>query len=152
VRVCLTSANSVERDACLTSPVSGAYRFYGLPADSYKIAFSATAAEIPDEGAKADAYPTQWWQGATSFATATPISITPPAIVSGIDAALGPPPVAPVVPPAVVPPPGAKKVKPKPKPPLRCRKHFAKRKVHGKVKCVRIHKIVRHKHHHQKSA
>jgi hypothetical protein len=151
VRVCITRADSVEQFACLTSPASGAYLFYGLPGGSYKVAFSATASEIPDEATKVDAYPTIWWQGASSFATATPIAITPPGIVSGIDAALGPPPAAPVAPPAVVPTPPVKK-KVKPKPPLRCRKGFVKRKVHRKVKCVRIHKIVRHKHRHKKSA
>lgn len=149
VRVCVTLANTVEQFACLTSPASGAYQFYGLPSGSYKVAFSATAAEIPDREAKVDAYPTVWWQAASSFATASPIAIVPPAIVSGVDGALGPPPVAPVVPPPVVQPPVVKKVAPKP---LRCRKHFAKRKVHGKVRCVRTHKIVKHKHRHKKSA
>lgn len=150
VRVCVTLANSVEQFACLTSPTSGAYQFYGLPSGSYKVAFSATAAEIPDEEAKVDAYPTVWWNGATSFATASPIAITPPAIVSGIDGALGPPPVVQVVTPTVLPTtPIQKKVAPKP---IRCRKGFAKRKIHGKVRCVRTHKVIRHKHRHKKSA
>jgi hypothetical protein len=151
VRVCLTDAGSTERFACLTSPASGAYRFYGLPQGSYKVAFSPTATEIPDEGAKADAYPTQWWQGASSFATATPIAITPPAVVGGIDGALGPPPVAPVVPPVVIPPaPVATKVPSHPKPLSRCRKGFVRHKVHGKPRCVRRHQPAKHRHRHKK--
>lgn len=149
VRVCLTEAGSVERFACLTSPASGAYRFYGLPAGSYKVAFSPAANEIPDKSPIVDAYPTQWWQGASSFATATPIAITPPAIVSGIDGALGPPPV--VTPPPVVPPaPVVKKKAPTKPKPLKCRHGFTKRKVHGKAKCVRRHKAAKHKRHHKK--
>lgn len=152
VRVCITQASSTEHFACLTSPASGAYRFYGLPSDSYKVAFSATAAEIPDEGAKVDAFPTQWWQGAASFATATPIAITPPGVVSGIDGALGPPPVAPVVPPAApVVAPVVKKAPTKPRQ-LKCHKGFVKRKVHGKPRCVRRHKQAKHKPHHKASA
>jgi hypothetical protein len=152
VRVCVTRADSVEQFSCLTSPASGAYRFYGLPNGSYKVAFSATADEIADEKAIVDAYPTQWWQGAGSFAAATPIAITPPAIISGIDGALGPPPVAPVTPPPVVPTaPVGKKVVTKPKP-LKCHKGFAKRKVHGKPRCVRRHRPVKHKAPHKKSA
>ncbi len=151
VRVCLTEAGTVERFACLTSPASGAYRFYGLPRGSYKVAFSPAANEVPDEHPIVDAYPTQWWQGANSFVTATPIAITPPGIANGIDGALGPP-AAVVTPPVVVPTTSpTKKVVTKPKP-LKCRHGFVKRKVHGKAKCVRLHKAAKHKKkHHKKS-
>jgi carboxypeptidase family protein len=147
VRICVTEASSVEVSTCLTSPASGGYRFYGLPPGSYKVAFSPAPGEVRDKSPIADAYPTQWWQGAGSFATATPIAITPSAIVNGVDGALGPPPVvtAPVVPPAPV----KKKVPRKPKP-LKCRHGFIKRKVHGKAKCVRRHKAAKHKRHHKK--
>jgi hypothetical protein len=153
VRVCLIEAEFAESLGCLTTPASGAYRFTRIWAGKFKIVFSATPEEGFDEGAKVDAYPTQWWQGAASFATATPITITPPAVVGGIDAALGPPPVPPVVPPVVVPPaPVVKKAPAKPKPLLKCKKGFAKHKVHGKPKCVRVHKAAKHKHRHKKSA
>jgi hypothetical protein len=154
VRVCLTRAATVEQPLCLTSPASGAFRFYGLPRDSYKVVFSPAANEVPDEAPIVDTYPTQWWQGASSFATATPIVVTPPGIVSGIDGALGPPPAAVVTPPVVAPttPPTVKKVTTTEPRLLKCRHGFAKRKVHGKAKCVRVHKAAKHKRRHKKSA
>jgi hypothetical protein len=158
VRVCLTEAEFLESLGCLTTPASGGYRFTGIWNGSFKVVFSAEASEIQDPAAKVDAYPTQWWQGAASFATATPMAITPPAVVSGVDAALGPPPAV-VTPPTTVTTTTVTKAvtKPKSKPgseakskPLKCRKGFVKRKVHGKPRCLRLHKAVRHKRHHKK--
>ncbi len=149
VRVCLSEAELLEPLGCLTTPASGGYRFTGIWRGSFKVVFSAAANEFPDGHPIVDAYPTQWWQGASSFATATPIAITPPAIVEGVDGALGPPPT--VTPPVVVPPTRVVKKKALKKPkPLKCRHGFTKRKVHGKAKCVRRHKAVKHRHGHQK--
>jgi hypothetical protein len=152
VRVCLTEAQTVERFVCLTSPASGAFRFYGLPSGSYKVAFSAAAGEVPDEEAIVDSYPSQWWNRASSFATATPIAITAGGVVDGIEGALGPPPPAVVTPPTALPTLPATKPVPKKQPRLRCRHGFTKRKVHGKAKCVRRQKPAKHKRHHKKSA
>jgi hypothetical protein len=152
VRVCLVEAAFLESLGCLTSPASGAYRFYGLRNESYKIVFSAEANEIEDPEAKVDAYPTQWWNGQATFAAAIPIPITPPATVSGVDGSLGPPPATPVTPitPPTTTPPVSKQPTTKPKPKvLTCRKGFAKRKVRGKSKCVRLHKAPKHKRHHK---
>ncbi|OJU85304.1 MAG: hypothetical protein BGO11_17370 [Solirubrobacterales bacterium 70-9] len=150
VRVCLVEAEVPETLGCLTSPASGAYRFLGLWNAGYKVVFSAEPKEIFDQHPVVDAYPTQWWQGAGVFATATPIAITPPAIVTGIDASLGPPPAAIVTPsPTTTAPLPVKKVVKKP---LKCRKGFAKRKVCGKARCVRVHKAPKHKHRHKKKS
>ena len=148
VRVCLTEAEFLETWACLTSPPSGLYGFIGLPAGSYKVVFSAGASDFPDPKPIVDSYPTQWWNGASTFATATPIAITPPTIVDGADAALGPPPVVPVTLPPVLPvtSPIKKKVVRKP---LKCHKGTVKRKVRGKTKCVIRHKPPKHKRHHK---
>lgn len=148
VRVCLTEAEFLEQWACLTSPASGLYGFIGLPQGSYKVAFSAAGNEFPDPEPIVDAYPTQWWKGASAFATATAIAVTPPAIVDGVDAALGPPPVPPVTPVSVLP---TTPVKTKPlTKPIKCRKGTVKRKVHGKTRCVRRHKAAKHKPPHKK--
>ncbi|HKZ13244.1 MAG TPA: carboxypeptidase-like regulatory domain-containing protein [Solirubrobacterales bacterium] len=152
VRVCLVESAFLESLGCLTSPASGGYRFYGLRNEAYKIVFSAEANDIEDPEAKVDAFPTQWWNGQATFAAATPIPVTPPGTVSGIDGSLGPPPAKPVVPttPPASPPPVSKQVPTKPKPKvLKCRKGFAKRKVRGKAKCVRLHKAAKHKRHHK---
>ena len=146
VRVCISEAEFLERLGCITTPASGGYRFTGLWRESFKVVFSAAPGEFPDPKAIADPYPTQFWKGAATFATATPIAITPPAIVSGVDAALGPPPV--VLPPTPPVAPVTKVVK-KPKP-LVCRKGFVKRKFHRKARCVRRHKAAKHKRHHKK--
>jgi Carboxypeptidase regulatory-like domain len=152
VRVCLVESAFLESLGCLTSPASGGYRFYGLRNEAYKIVFSAEANEIEDPEAKVDAYPTQWWNGKATFAAATPIPVTPPGSVSGVDGSLGPPPAQPVIPTTPpAPPPVSKQVTTKPKPKvLKCRKGFAKRKVRGKAKCVRLHKAAKHKRRHKK--
>jgi hypothetical protein len=69
--------------------------------------------------------------------------------VTGIDADLGPgPPPAPVVnPPVVVPPPTASKPKPK-----RCKKGYRKKRVHGKVRCVKKKRVRHHRHGHGRPA
>jgi Carboxypeptidase regulatory-like domain len=144
VRVCLTEAEFLESLGCLTTPASGAYRFFGIWNGDFKIVFSAEANEFPDSGAIKDAYPTQWWKGATSFTTATPIAITPPATVSGIDAALGPPP-------AVITPPSTPAKTPAEVPvkkkALKCKHGLVKRKVRGKARCVKLHKLTHHRRH-----
>ncbi|MBS1892082.1 MAG: carboxypeptidase regulatory-like domain-containing protein [Actinobacteria bacterium] len=157
VEVCITEASEAWELGCLKTPVSGGYRFTGLWNESFKIVFSPEAAEL--EGPEAsenspDAYPTQWWNAQPSFATAVPIAIAPPAIVSGIDGSLGPGPVV-VTPPApATSAPAATTVvmpKPKPKPkPLRCKRGFVKKKLKGKaVHCVKRHKPARHHRRHR---
>ena len=150
VRVCVTEAEFLETLGCVTTSASGGYRFTGFWPGTVKIVFSAEATEFPDQRAVADAYPTQWWNGASTFATATPIQTAPPAIISGIDASLGPP-ASPVVPAPVVPVTPVSKAIKKPKP-LKCRKGAVKRKLHGKVRCVRRHTATKHRHRHKKPA
>ena len=101
--MCVTESAYPEALGCMTTAASGTYRFIGAWADTFKVAFSADSTEILDEGAISDPYPTQWWNGQPTFATATPIAVTPPAIISGIDAALGPPPAVVTPPPSVAP-------------------------------------------------
>jgi hypothetical protein len=154
VEVCVTEATETWALGCLKTPTSGAYRFTGLWNASFKVVFSPEASDLEEGqelGIVPDAFPTQWWNGQPNFAAATPIAITPPALVGGIDGSLGPGPV--VAPPAPAPPspPAATIVKPKPKP-LKCKRGFVKKTVKGKpARCVKRHKPKRHHHkHHSK--
>jgi hypothetical protein len=150
VEVCVTEADSTWSDGCLKTQPSGRYRFLGFPTGTYKVVFSPEANEIEDSEffeLPVDGFPTQWWSGQTSFATATPILVTAPAVVENIDGSLGPGPmVAPQ--PAPLTPPATMVVKPKLKP-LSCHKGQIKRKFKGKARCVKRPKPKRHhrKHH-----
>jgi hypothetical protein len=169
VEVCLTEAARLGFPTCLQTPASGLYGFFGLPSGSWKVVFSPALRDVySEEFARFeeeeltpaelapwnDSFPTQWWNAQASFATATPIAVTAPAITEGIDATLGTPPPAltipPVAPAAVIPgpPTGSKPVKvakaePKRRP-LKCKRGFVKRKLRGKARCVKAHKRARH--------
>ncbi|HVW48151.1 MAG TPA: carboxypeptidase-like regulatory domain-containing protein [Solirubrobacterales bacterium] len=147
VLVCATAATSSVPLACLRTPSSGAYRFTGIWAGSFKVAFSPELKDLygPERVAEAealereeavagfwpDAYPTQWWSGQTTFDAATPIVISPPGVVGDIDDSIGPPAVAPAAPGTA---PVVKKSV------LKCRRGFVKRKVRGKQRCLKRHK------------
>jgi hypothetical protein len=162
VEVCITEATETWPLGCLKTPASGAYRFTGLWNSSFKVVFSPEASELEEGqelGIVPDAFPTQWWNGQPTFAAATPIAITPPAVVGGIDASLGPgpvvtsPPVAAAPSPAPAPssPPTAVVVKPKPKPLLKCKRGFVKKTVKGKpARCVKRHKPKKHHRNHHR--
>jgi hypothetical protein len=149
VEVCITTAEEAWALGCLKTPASGGYRFTGVWKDSFKVVFSPEAGELENgklEKLPVDPWPTVWWSGQASFATATPIAMTPPAVITGIDGSLGPGPiVAPPLPPALAPV-VKKVVKPKP---LKCKRGFVKKKLKGKARCVKRHKAKRHhgKHH-----
>jgi hypothetical protein len=151
VDVCLTEATETYPLACIVTPATGAYRFYGVWSGTFKVAFSPEASEL-EEGEywelAPDAFPTQWWNGQPTFAAATPIAVGPGGTAAGIDGSLGPGPVAP---PVVTPPstsaPAPVAVAPQPKPqPLKCRKGFAKKTAKGRTRCVKLkrHKPKRH--------
>jgi hypothetical protein len=140
VQVCVTMASSPTPLGCVHTPSSGAYRFMRVWPGSYKVVFSPEP--LGTEGP--DSFPTQWWGGQSTFATAAPIEIAPPAIVNNVDAYLVPPlaPVTPITAPA-------------PKKPLKCKRGFVKRKVHGKQRCVKRHKAKpkpNNRHHRRHSA
>jgi hypothetical protein len=92
---------------------------------SYKVVFSPEPSGLGGP----DSFLTQWWGGQSTFAAAAPIEITPPAVVDNIDASLVAPPLAAPAPPIVK------------KPVLKCKRGFLKRKVHGKQRCVKRHKV-----------
>jgi hypothetical protein len=140
VQVCVTTASSPTPLGCVRTPASGAYRFMRVWPGSYKVVFSPE----PSGTEGPNSYPTQWWGGQSTFAAASTIEITPPAIVNNIDASL----IAPSTPAPATPitTPVAKK-------PLKCKRGFVKRKIHGKPHCVKRHKPKpRHRHHRRHQA
>jgi hypothetical protein len=126
VQVCVTMAASPMTLGCLRTPSSGAYRFTRVWPGSFKVVFSPE----PTGNTGSDSFFTQWWGGQPTFETATPIAITPPQIVTGIDASLVSP-----EPPSTTPSPAPVVTKPV----LKCKRGFVKRKVHGKQRCVKRH-------------
>jgi hypothetical protein len=153
VRVCLTEAEVFASLACLTTPSSGIYRFTAVWPGHFKVVFSAAAGEFPDATPITDAYTTQWWNGQPTYGTAAPIAVVSKGTVSPVDASLTPiagagsgttmsDPSAstPAPPPVAVAAARASSKLPK------CRTGYARRKVKGKVRCVKRQK------HHKKTA
>lgn len=131
VMVCANEQEPGEHQACAWTDSSGNYAIRSIPAGTYLVAFEL---EYMPFGLIAD----QWWQGAATITEATPIAIAPPETRSGIDGQvreLFPKPKPDPIQVSIIPrPPG-----PKP-PPRKCKKGFHKKKVKGKVRCVRKHK------------
>src|SRR4029077_5995286 len=88
---------------------------------------------------------TQWYDGASTEADAARISIVPPQAKAAVDARLiGTNPH--IKPPSVVV--TLIEVPAQQPNPLKCKKHFHRKKVKGKVRCVKIHKKHHpHRHH-----
>ena len=95
--------------ACVNTPASGGYRFFGVWTGLFKVVFSPELADLygaeaarlteanfdTEPGAWAafhDAYPTSWFSGRSSFAAADPIGVVAPGTVTGIDGLVGSPP------------------------------------------------------------
>lgn len=152
VIVCLSKAAAVQPLGCLKTGSSGAYRFYGIWTESFKVVFSPEVGELFssseyefEPGEWADPYPTQWWNQQSSFAAATPIAMTAGQTVSGIDGLLTPPPTQ-TVPPVTTTPTKPVSTQVKKVTTVKCRRGFVKRKVKGKARCVKRSAVVRHGH------
>jgi hypothetical protein len=138
--VCARQAVTGTIYGCAESGGSGQYAIEGLPAGTYKVWFS------PDVPSVIDDYFQQYYSGAANFALATPVTVAPPAVTSGIDARLvsrKAPPAAPAPKPSTPPP-----ATPKPKAKKHCRKGKKAVKAKGKTRCVKVHhKRHRGRHH-----
>src|SRR6185312_4953215 len=147
---CLTESAEFAALACLTTPTTGLYRFIAIWPGSFKVVFSAAAADFPDANPIADAFSTQWWSGQSTYAMAAPIVVAPPATISGVDASLTPTPIvttpttpttATTTPATSAPAPAAVAVSAaKTTRKLKCKSGYAKRKVKGKLRCVKLKK------------
>jgi hypothetical protein len=147
IPVCSIDANTGQLWTCTGTEPNGEYTLPFLSKGQYKVVFSIDfnewfGEEVFEE--EDDGFPTEFWDNQTTLSAANVIPLTTGQAVGGIDAQLGSPstPPAPVVtPPATVSPPPATPRKRK------CRKGFKKKRVKGKVRCVkRRHR--RHGHHH----
>jgi hypothetical protein len=144
VRVCSIDATIGKLTICTWTNEKGNYGIRSLPAGAYKVVFSPEMWEFfPGEGfpgEEDDGFPTQFWSSQPTLAAANVLSLGIGSDAGGINARLGSPAVA--TPPTVVPPrtnPPARKRK-------KCRRGFRKKKVKGKVRCVKVRK---HKKRHQ---
>jgi len=141
--VCVRDAVAGEIRRCARTDASGRYSVGGLDSGSYKVLFSPDVAELADD------YVQQYYSGASTFAQATPLALTAPAVLTGIDARLvsRKAPVATVTPPAVTPP--RTNSSGGPKKPV-CKKGKRLVKVKGRKRCVKVHRKHRHRRHHAK--
>ncbi len=145
---------------CAETSADGQYAITGLATGSYKVSFEAINYEEGfEEAVSEEEFATQYYDSKASRANAVLVSVTAggPAVIS-IDAEMvegptGPEPeggagaaagggaaggpsvgVVPPAPPLLLAPPR------KPVGPVRCKKGFDKKKVHGKMRCVRVRK------------
>lgn len=139
IEVCLWRPNGPASPEyvqnCTRTDGSGNYAIRSLPADTYDVVFSREGSAWTE-----DSFGEQWWKGVDSAAQAIPLTVAPPATISGIDAQLVD--NAPVYPNldnpgaggngTVAPsPPAARKASRK------CKKGFHRKLVKGKKRCVR---------------
>jgi hypothetical protein len=132
VTVCVEAVAPDKGEACDATDADGSYAITGIPAGTYLVAFGVES--LPAGGRTV----AQWWNGASSRATGTPITMAPPQIFTGINAQPGASSAgskphngggAIIVPgPQATPPPELI--------PLRCKKGHRWRKVHGVKRCV----------------
>ena len=143
IRVCSIDATINKLTVCTWTNEKGNYGIRSLPAGTYKVVFSPEMWEwFPGEafpGEEDDGFPTQFWSSQSTLAAANVLSLSSGSDTGGIDARLGAPLTA--TPPTIVPP--------RTNPPVRkrkkCRRGFRKKKVKGKVRCVKVRKHKRHK-------
>lgn len=79
---------------CKRTNGGGAYSIGRLEGGGYKVLFSVELREyidaLPPFKPEEDGYPTQYWNNGTSWSSADVLTLTAPAVVTGIDARLGP--------------------------------------------------------------
>lgn len=126
---------------CVNTSSAGRYRVFGLPSGSYKVVFSPDFKQLLGQAlfeGENDGYPTQYYNGQSTLTAADVLGLPLGGSVDGIDAHL-----APSLPPAARPPTTVRKLPIRK--PRRCRHGTRRKKIHGKVRCVRAHSH-RHKH------
>ncbi|HET9198461.1 MAG TPA: carboxypeptidase-like regulatory domain-containing protein [Solirubrobacterales bacterium] len=127
VEVCAWEV-ALEAGRCTLSEPSGEYGIGGLIAGTYKVEF------FPYEP-----FEIQFWDHASSWEAADALSLEAGELASGINGDLlgGPPPP---VPPVVTPPPAPPVAVPAAPRRKHCKKGFRKKRVKGKVRCVKVKK------------
>jgi hypothetical protein len=140
IRVCSIYAPTGQLWICGWTRESGDYSIRFHSAGDYKAVFSPELREFfPGAEPEGDGYPTEFWDNQTTLAAANLIPLSPGQTAGGINAMLGAPPAPP---PAVT---------PVVKPPIvhkhRCRRGFKKKRIKGKVRCVKVRKHRKHRKH-----
>jgi hypothetical protein len=152
IEVCVVKASNGGLAGCMGTGEDGSYAFDRLPPRDYKVVFSPDFSELFGEEIEQedDGFQTQFWDAQTTSATADTISLAAGQAVAGIDARLlsslltfqaqsseGGATVTTDLPTATVPPavPAAETKAPAPR--KLCRKGLVRRKVKGKVRCLR---------------
>jgi Carboxypeptidase regulatory-like domain len=138
IEVCAIEVGGEEFAYCSETEPGGWYTVGGMPSGEYKVVFSPEhRRDDPERSAVEDGFAAEYYEGAISRAQAETFSLTAPTTRSGVDATLvnkfsvtsgstsphGSPVVWPGAP---------------PRPSLRCAKHFKKKWVKGKPRCVKI--------------
>jgi hypothetical protein len=143
IRVCALGATGGQIRGCAPSELDGVYSIAGLPLGSYVLAF---AVDEKEDGLvlHPDGYVRQYYDHKISFAAANLLGSPVPTVFTGIDAelTLGPE----IWPEEIAPPPPnpptatSRPVRPSHPRKRTCRRGFHKKKVKGKVRCVKKHR------------
>ena len=136
IRVCSIDASTDMPLTCTWTNGKGNYFLRLLTDGGYKVAFSPELREFfPEWGPEDDGFPTEFWDNQPTLAAASSIGLATGQSVGGVNAQLG----TPMAPPVLTPPPAAK---PPIAPPRKrkCRRGFRKKRIKGKVRCVKVRK------------
>lgn len=146
IEVCAFELTGAEITACEYTEPSGSYLITDLPAGEYKVGFFSESEEEEEESLGSSPFPAQFWNGKPTWETANILTLGL-GVRAGIDAALGSPPSAPASQssgmaraptfPLSSPRPGTSRA--------HCRRGRRRKRVKGKMRCVKIHKRAHHK-------
>jgi hypothetical protein len=131
VKVCVEAVAPEKGELCDATDAEGNYAITGIPAGTYVVAFGVETGS----GGRTVA---QWWDGASSPAQATSITMAPPQIFTGLNAQLGTAAAGskPHNGGGTIVVPGKDQHPPAELIPQRCKKGYRWRKVHGVKRCV----------------
>lgn len=132
VTVCVEAVAPDHGEICDATDADGNYAIGGIPAATYVVAFGVETAAASGRTVA------QWWDGASSRQDATPITMAPPQIFTGVNAQLGTSSAGsrPHNGGGTVIVPGPQAMPPDELIPQRCKKGYRWRKVHGVKRCV----------------
>lgn len=142
IRVCSIDAPTGQPWICTRTGPAGNYSMRFHSAAAYKVVFSPDMREFfPEAWPEDDGFPTEFWNNQPTLAAANLISLSTGQSMGGINAMLG---TLPAPPPAFAPPPAAKPpvVAPRKR---KCRRGFRKKRIKGKVRCVKVRKKRHHR-------
>jgi hypothetical protein len=155
IEVCAYGVSSPETTKCVFTESSGSYRLTGLPIGTYRVGFFSESIEEEEAGLGLSPYPPLYWNGKASWGAADILTLGPGG-ANEVNGELVPqmastpakaPPSEPSSP-SPVPSEGSNAKAPR----VHCRAGQRRKKVKGKVRCVKVHKRAHHKHAHRPSS